>query len=108
MCGGWMGRTAPELHRARDPARDQSWFLFATTAGAARALPCFRWATCRTRRRCGAEAARLGLAVAAKPDSQDICFVPSGSYADVVGRLRPDALRPGEIVDRVGHGAGPA
>ena len=40
----------------------------------------------------------LGLGVAEKPDSQDICFVPSGGYADVVGRLRPDALEPGEIV----------
>ena len=46
------------------------------------------------------EAERLGLPVAAKPDSQDICFVPSGNYADVVTRLRPDAGEPGEIVDR--------
>jgi tRNA-specific 2-thiouridylase len=44
----------------------------------------------------------MGLGVAAKPDSQDICFVPSGSYADVVGKLRPDALAPGEIVDESG------
>ena len=49
-----------------------------------------------------AEAERLGLPVAAKPDSQDICFVPSGSYADIVARLRPDACEPGEIVDREG------
>ena len=49
-----------------------------------------------------AEAERLGLPVAAKPDSQDICFVPAGSYADVVGKLRPDALAPGEIVDAAG------
>ncbi len=49
------------------------------------------------------EAARLGLPVAAKPDSQDICFVPSGSYADVVTRLRPDAGEAGDIVDRWGH-----
>ena len=49
-----------------------------------------------------AEAARLGLAVAAKPDSQDICFVPSGTYAEVVARLRPDAVAPGEIVDAAG------
>jgi tRNA-specific 2-thiouridylase len=45
-----------------------------------------------------AEASRLGLPVAEKPDSQDICFVPSGSYTGIVGRLRPDALEPGEIV----------
>ena len=48
------------------------------------------------------EAERLGLPVAAKPDSQDICFVPSGSYADIVARLRPDAGEAGEIVDRQG------
>jgi tRNA-specific 2-thiouridylase len=53
-----------------------------------------------------AAAARLGLAVAAKPDSQDICFVPAGSYADVVARLRPDAAAPGEIVDRAGRVVG--
>ena len=45
-----------------------------------------------------AEALRLGIAVADKPDSQDICFVPTGSYADAVGKLRPDALTPGDIV----------
>ncbi|HEY0420162.1 MAG TPA: aminomethyltransferase beta-barrel domain-containing protein, partial [Acetobacteraceae bacterium] len=50
-----------------------------------------------------AEADRLGLPVAAKPDSQDICFVPSGSYADVVARLRPDAAEPGEIVSTEGE-----
>ena len=48
------------------------------------------------------EAARLGLSVARKPDSQDICFVPAGSYADVVAKLRPDAMAPGEIVDEAG------
>jgi tRNA-uridine 2-sulfurtransferase len=51
-------------------------------------------------------AERLGLAVAAKPDSQDICFVPSGSYADIVGRLRPDAMEPGEIVTADGRVVG--
>ena len=55
-----------------------------------------------------AMAERLGLAVAAKPDSQDICFVPSGSYADVVARLRPDAVEPGEIVTTEGHVRRPA
>ncbi len=49
-----------------------------------------------------AEAARLGLAVAAKPDSQDICFVPRGRYADRGRRLRPDAAEPGDIVDADG------
>ncbi len=95
------GPDGPELHRAADPARDQTWFLFATT----------REQLARTRFPLGempdkaavrVEAARLGLAVAAKPDSQDICFVPSGSYAGVVARLRPDAVAPGEIVDAAG------
>ncbi|MBV9521632.1 MAG: tRNA 2-thiouridine(34) synthase MnmA, partial [Alphaproteobacteria bacterium] len=48
-------------------------------------------------------ATRLGLPVAAKPDSQDICFVPSGAYARIIEKLRPDALAPGEIVDRAGR-----
>ena len=85
------GPDGPELHRAADPARDQSWFLFATTRGAAWRSPCSRWAACRTSARCAPTAERLGLPVADKPDSQDICFVPSGGYADVVARLRPDA-----------------
>jgi tRNA-uridine 2-sulfurtransferase len=53
-----------------------------------------------------AVAQRLGLGVAEKADSQDICFVPSGGYADVVGRLRPDALAPGEIVTADGRVVG--
>ena len=97
------GPDGPELHRAADPARDQSWFLFATTPRPAgvRAVPARRHAGQGAR--CGAQAARLGLAVADKPDSQDICFVPAGRYADVVARLRPDAAAPGEIVDRDGR-----
>jgi tRNA-specific 2-thiouridylase len=86
-----------ELHRATDPARDQSWFLFATTrAQLERSL--FPLGDMPDKAAVRAEAARLGLSVAAKPDSQDICFVPQGSYADIVGRLRPDAVAPGEIV----------
>jgi tRNA-specific 2-thiouridylase len=50
-----------------------------------------------------AQAARLGLPVAAKPDSQDLCFVPQGNYADLVAKLRPDAVLPGEIVDSAGN-----
>jgi tRNA-specific 2-thiouridylase len=96
------GPDGPELHRAADPARDQSWFLFATTKEQLAfsefplgAMPCKD--TVRQ------AAARLGLDVAAKPDSQDICFVPSGSYTDVVSRLRPDALQPGEIISTDGR-----
>ncbi|MGC1412839.1 MAG: tRNA 2-thiouridine(34) synthase MnmA [Acetobacteraceae bacterium] len=95
------GSDGPELHRAADLARDQSWFLFATTRQQlARAL--FPLGG-MDKRQVRGEAERLGLPVAAKPDSQDICFVPSGSYADIVTRLRPDAGEAGEIVDRQGH-----
>jgi tRNA-uridine 2-sulfurtransferase len=95
------GPDGAELHRATDPERDQSWFLFATT------LPqlqqCwFPLGGMPDKRAVRDVAARLGLAVAEKPDSQDICFVPSGSYAEIVGRLRPDALAPGEIVAQDG------
>lgn len=100
------GPDGPELHRARDLARDQSWFLFATTrAQLARTL--FPLGDMVSKDAVRAEAARLGLGVvAAKPDSQDICFVPSGSYADLVGRLRPEALAPGDVVDLEGHRLG--
>jgi tRNA-specific 2-thiouridylase len=91
------GPDGAELHRAADPQRDQSFFLFATTR---EQLDFCRFplgdmpdkATVR------AEANRLGLAVADKPDSQDICFVPNGSYADLVARLRPEAAGAGDIV----------
>ena len=96
------GPDGPELHRAADPARDQSWFLFATTR-AQLAFSLFPLGGMPDKRAVRAEAERLGLAVADKPDSQDICFVPSGSYADVVGRLRPDAGTPGEIVSQDGR-----
>ena len=95
------GPDGPELHRARDEARDQSWFLFATLPEQL-AFAAFPLGEMPDKAAVRAEAARLGLRVAEKPDSQDICFVPSGGYADVVGQLRPDALRPGEIVDELG------
>jgi tRNA-specific 2-thiouridylase len=99
------GKDGPELHRAADPARDQSYFLFATTpAQLARAM--FPLGAMPDKASVRAEAARMGLDVAAKPDSQDICFVPSGSYADMVGTLRPDALAVGEIVDAAGEVVG--
>ncbi len=92
----------PELHRAADKARDQSWFLFATTrAELARTL--FPLGAMADKAAVRAEAARLGLAVAAKPDSQDLCFVPTGSYAELVTRLRPEAAEPGEIVTAEGR-----
>jgi tRNA-specific 2-thiouridylase len=96
------GTGGPELHRAADPARDQSWFLFATTRDQL-AFSRFPLGDMPDKDVVRAHAARLGLAVAAKPDSQDICFVPSGSYADLVTRLRPDVVAPGEIVTRDGR-----
>ncbi len=99
------GPDGAELHRATDPARDQSWFLFATTRE--QLDRCwFPLGGMPDKRAVRREAARLGLAVADKPDSQDICFVPSGSYAEIVGRLRPDAMAPGEIVTRDGTAVG--
>ena len=84
------------LHRAADPSRDQSYFLYATTREQLAMLrfPLGDMEKARTR----ALAQELGLAVAEKPDSQDICFVPQGRYGDLVERLRPDAARAGEIV----------
>ena len=96
------GPDGAELHRAVDAARDQSWFLFATTRNQLDAC-LFPLGAMADKRAVRDVAQRLGLAVADKPDSQDICFVPSGSYADIVGRLRPDALAPGEIVNRIGQ-----
>jgi len=95
------GADGPELHRAVDAGRDQSYFLFATTAEQLAFLrfPLGGQAKTETRKL----AQRLGLEVAAKPDSQDICFVPNGSYARIVERLRPGAADPGEIVDLDGR-----
>lgn len=86
----------PELHRALDPARDQSYFLFATTEAQLDYLRFPLGGLPKTEVRRLAEAA--GLRVAAKPDSQDICFVPDGDYAKVVRSVRPDAEAAGEIV----------
>ena len=90
----------PELHRAADPARDQSYFLFATTREQLEFLRFPLGHLPKDRVRDIARA--IGLPVAAKPDSQDICFVPDGDYARVVEKVRPDAVRAGEIVDRAG------
>jgi tRNA-specific 2-thiouridylase len=90
-----------ELHRGREAARDQSYFLFATTReqlGFVR-FPVGGLPKAEVRRL----AAEAGLVVADKPDSQDICFVPSGNYQDVVRQRRPEVARPGEIVDIVGQ-----
>jgi tRNA-specific 2-thiouridylase len=94
------GPKGAELHAAADSSRDQSYFLFATTRAQLDYLrfPLGDMEKSAVR----ATAAALGLVNAAKPDSQDICFVPEGRYGDIVKKLRPDAARPGEIVDRSG------
>lgn len=98
------GRDGPELHRAVDPARDQSYFLFATTREQLDFLRFPLGGLPKPRVRALAE--EMGLAVAAKPDSQDICFVPDGDYASVVRKVRPDAETDGPIVDLEGRELG--
>ena len=91
-----IGPAGPELHRALDPARDQSYFLYATTAAQLDYLRFPLGGLPKPQVRALAEAA--GLRTAAKPDSQDICFVPDGDYARIVKSVRPEGVRPGTIV----------
>lgn len=89
------------LYRARDPERDQTYFLFATTRAQ---LDLLRFPLGdRTKVETRELARRFGLAVADKHDSQDICFVPTGRYTEVIERLRPGAAEPGDIVDLKGN-----
>ena len=90
------GKQGRELRRPRDLDRDQSYFLFTTTR---EQLDFLRFPLGElTKPEARALAERMGLGVAQKPDSQDICFVPSGRYTTIVQRLKPDAGGPGEIV----------
>ena len=89
------------LFRARDEERDQSYFLFATTREQAGSLR-FPLGE-RTKTETRELARRFGLSVADKHDSQDICFVPSGHYSEVIERLKPGAAQPGDIVDLSGR-----
>jgi tRNA-uridine 2-sulfurtransferase len=83
------------LFRPVDADRDQSYFLFATTQ---EQIDFLRFPLGgMSKREVRAAAERMGLTVAAKPDSQDICFVPQGKYADIISKLRPEAARPGDI-----------
>ena len=95
------GPHGAELHIASEASRDQSYFIHRTTPEQLAFLrfPLGDMQKAEVR----AIAAELGLSVAGKPDSQDICFVPNGDYATVVRRMRPDASRPGEIVDVNGN-----
>ncbi len=95
------GAGGAELHAAADAARDQSWFLYATTRDQLDFCR-FPLGAMPDKGTVRGHAARLALPVAEKPDSQDICFVPSGSYADLVTRVRPDAAVPGDIVSETG------
>lgn len=90
------GADGVELHRACDPARDQSYFLYGTTEAQLEYLRFPLGGMPKAEVRELAEAA--GLRNAAKPDSQDICFVPDGDYAKIVTRVRPDGAAPGSIV----------
>jgi tRNA-specific 2-thiouridylase len=94
------GPDGPELHRAYDGGKDQSYFLFATTREQLEFLrfPLGHMDKTETRRL----AEEMGLNVASKPDSQDICFVPEGRYTDVIEKVRPHAAEPGHIVDANG------
>ncbi len=91
-----VGPAGPELHRALDPARDQSYFLYGTTEAQLDYLRFPLGGLPKAEVRAIAEAE--GLRVAAKPDSQDICFVPDGDYARIVRSVRPEGGEPGEIV----------
>jgi tRNA-specific 2-thiouridylase len=92
---------ARALYRARDEERDQSYFLFATTRDQ---LDLLRFPLGeRTKAETRELARQFGLAVADKHDSQDICFVPTGRYTDVIERLRPGASEAGDIVDLDGR-----
>jgi tRNA-specific 2-thiouridylase len=93
-----MGAEGAELHSAADASRDQSYFLFSTTPEQLDYLR-FPLGHLPSKDDTRALAAKYGLSVAMKPDSQDICFVPNGDYASVIRKLRPEAADPGNIVD---------
>lgn len=96
-----MGINGAELHSAADANRDQSYFLFSTTQEQLEYLR-FPLGHLPSKNETRALAAKHGLVVADKPDSQDICFVPDGNYAGVIEKLRPGVVEPGDIVDTSG------
>jgi tRNA-specific 2-thiouridylase len=98
------GRWGPELRRAADSERDQSYFLYSLPAAE---LGFLRFPLGAMRKpEVRAIAASAALPVADKPDSQDICFVPTGRYRDVIERLRPEACAAGDIIDQAGRKLG--
>ena len=94
------GPSGPELHRAIDLEKDQSYFLFATTIEQLSFLrfPLGELSKSSVRQ----HAKRFDLSISDKPDSQDICFVPNGKYADIIEKLRPSSYKPGNIIDQSG------
>ncbi|NDB82278.1 MAG: tRNA 2-thiouridine(34) synthase MnmA [Alphaproteobacteria bacterium] len=98
------GNFGAELHKASDKLKDQSYFLFNTTREQLEftQFPLGYMSKESTR----IEAQKLGLQIADKPDSQDICFVPSGSYVDVITKIRPGANRPGKFIHVDGYELG--
>jgi tRNA-specific 2-thiouridylase len=96
-----LGPEGWEMFQAVSTVRDQSYFLFATTQEQLNYLRFPLGALQKSETRALAEA--HALPVAAKPDSQDICFVPGGDYAAVIGKLRPESVEPGEIVHADGR-----
>ena len=97
-----VGEHGPELHMAADTTRDQSYFLFSTTPEQLTYLR-FPLGHLPSKDATRELAARYGLQVADKPDSQDICFVPNGNYASVIEKLRPGAAEAGQIVHADGR-----
>ena len=97
-----IGNQGAELHSAADPTRDQSYFLFPTTQEQLDFLR-FPLGHLMSKAETRDLAVKHGLAVADKPDSQDICFVPDGNYGALVEKLRPEAASPGNIIDMNGN-----
>lgn len=93
----FAGVEKAELHKAADGDRDQSYFLFSTKQEQLEYLR-FPLGHLKSKAETRDLARKYGLPVADKPDSQDICFVPNGSYAAVIEKLRPEAADPGDIV----------
>ena len=91
-----FGNSGPELHKATDLKKDQSYFLFATTSDQLSFLR-FPLGELESKEKTRQLAEKFKLKVANKPDSQDICFVPNGSYTEVIRKLRPDSNKPGNI-----------
>lgn len=98
----FMGDKKAELHKAADSNRDQSYFLFSTTQDQLDYLR-FPLGHLSSKAETRTLARKFNLSVADKPDSQDICFVPNGSYASVIEKLRPGVIESGDIIDLDGH-----